>query len=92
MNFIPTQINGCYTLESEFIKDKRGYFMISFKENTLKKGVHQHVHFVQNYQCFSTIGVLRGVHCQTEIHTQENKLICDKNLILRALENEKKIW
>lgn len=49
MNFTPTQINGCHSLESEFIKDKRGYFMISFKENTLKKGVHQDVHFVQNY-------------------------------------------
>ena len=92
MNFIPTQINGCYTLESEFIKDKRGYFMISFKENTLKKGVHQDVHFVQNYQCFSTTGVLRGVHCQTEIHAQANELISDKHFVLLTLENEKKIW
>ena len=92
MNFIPTQINGCYSLETEIIKDKRGYFMESFKANTLKKGLHQDVHFVYNNQAFSTIGMLRGLHCQTEIQAQANELISDTHFVLRILENEKKIW
>lgn len=92
MNLRPTQINRCYSLETEIIKDKRGYFMESFKANTLKKGVHQDVHFVQNNQASSTIGMLRGLHCQKEIHAQANELICDTHFVLSTLENEKKIW
>ena len=92
MNLRPTQINRCYSLETEIIKDKRGYFMESFKANTLKKGVHQDVHFIHNNEAFSTTGMLRGLHCQTEIHAQANELICDTHFVLPTLKNEKKIW
>lgn len=70
MNFIPTKLQGCFIIEPKIIKDERGYFMESFNEDTFQKGVNQQVHFVQDNQSFSSKGVLRGLHYQTEEHAQ----------------------
>ncbi|MBP6072230.1 MAG: dTDP-4-dehydrorhamnose 3,5-epimerase [Flavobacterium sp.] len=70
MNFIETKLKGCFLLEPKIILDERGYFMESFNENTFQKGIGQSVHFVQDNQSYSTRGVLRGMHYQTEEHAQ----------------------
>lgn len=70
MNFIETKLKGCFLLEPKIILDERGYFMESFNENTFQKGIGQPVHFVQDNQSYSTRGVLRGLHYQTEEHAQ----------------------
>lgn len=70
MNFIETKLKGCFLLEPKIILDERGYFMESFNENTFHKGIGQPVHFVQDNQSYSTRGVLRGLHYQTEEHAQ----------------------
>ncbi len=70
MNFIPTKLSGCYSIEPKIISDERGYFMESFNENAFQKGIGQAVHFVQDNQSFSTKGVLRGLHYQTGEHAQ----------------------
>ncbi|WP_300564745.1 dTDP-4-dehydrorhamnose 3,5-epimerase [Flavobacterium sp.] len=70
MNFIPTHLSGCFVIEPKIFEDDRGYFMESFNENTFEKGIGQKVHFVQDNQSFSSIGVLRGLHYQTGEHAQ----------------------
>lgn len=70
MNFIPTQLEGCYILEPKVIFDERGYFMESFNETRFQEGINQKVHFVQDNQSYSTKGVLRGLHYQTGEHAQ----------------------
>ncbi len=70
MNFIPTKLKGCYTIEPKVILDERGYFMESFNEKAFQDGVAQAVHFVQDNQSFSTKGVLRGLHYQTNEYVQ----------------------
>ena len=70
MNFIVTKLEGCFIIEPKIILDERGYFMESFNENTFQKGVNQQVHFVQDNQSYSSIGVLRGLHYQTGEHAQ----------------------
>jgi len=70
MNFIETKLKGCFIIEPKIIKDERGYFMESFNENTFAKGIGQTVHFVQDNQSYSSKGVLRGLHYQTEEHAQ----------------------
>lgn len=70
MNFIETKLKGCFLLEPKIILDERGYFMESFNENTFQKGIGQPVHFVQDNQSYSTRGVLRGLHYQTDEHAQ----------------------
>jgi dTDP-4-dehydrorhamnose 3,5-epimerase len=70
MNFIETKLKGCYILEPKIIQDDRGYFMESFNEKTIQKGLGLNVHFVQDNQSYSSKGVLRGLHYQTGEHAQ----------------------
>lgn len=70
MNFIETNLKGCFIIEPKVILDERGYFMESFNEKTFQRGVDQEVHFVQDNQSYSTKGVLRGLHYQTGNHAQ----------------------
>jgi dTDP-4-dehydrorhamnose 3,5-epimerase len=74
MNFIPTNLEGCFVLEPNIIKDERGYFMESFNENTFQKALGIKIHFVQDNQSFSTKGVLRGLHYQVGNYAQ-SKLV-----------------
>jgi dTDP-4-dehydrorhamnose 3,5-epimerase len=80
MNFIPTNLSGCYVLEPKIFKDERGYFMESFNKQTFEKGVGSKVHFVQDNQSYSSKGVLRGLHYQTGEHAQAK--------LVRVLEGE----
>jgi dTDP-4-dehydrorhamnose 3,5-epimerase len=80
MNFIHTNLSGCYILEPKVFIDERGYFMESFNEQTFEKGVRSKVHFVQDNQSFSSKGVLRGLHYQTGEHAQAK--------LVRVLEGE----
>jgi dTDP-4-dehydrorhamnose 3,5-epimerase len=70
MNFKETKLKGCFIIEPKVIHDERGYFMESFNHNTFQNGVGQKVNFVQDNQSFSSKGVLRGLHYQTEQHAQ----------------------
>jgi len=70
MNFIPTKLEGCFVLEPKIILDERGYFMESFNEQTFQKGIGKQIHFVQDNQSYSSKGVLRGLHYQTDEHAQ----------------------
>jgi len=70
MNFIPTKLEGCFIIEPKIFNDERGYFMESYNEKTFQNGVGQSVQFVQDNQSFSSKGVLRGLHYQTEAHAQ----------------------
>ncbi len=70
MNFIPTQLKGCFILEPKVIVDERGYFMESFNEKRFQDGIGHEIHFVQDNQSYSAKGVLRGLHYQTGEHAQ----------------------
>ena len=70
MNFIPTNLEGCFVLEPKIFHDDRGYFMESFNENTFEDGIGQKVHFIQDNQSYSSKGVLRGLHYQTGAYAQ----------------------
>ncbi|HFG0465987.1 TPA: dTDP-4-dehydrorhamnose 3,5-epimerase [Flavobacterium psychrophilum] len=80
MNFISTNLAGCFVLEPKIFHDDRGYFMESFNENTFEKGIGQNVHFIQDNQSYSSKGVLRGLHYQTGAHAQAK--------LLRVLQGE----
>jgi dTDP-4-dehydrorhamnose 3,5-epimerase len=70
MNFIETELEGCFILEPKIIADERGYFMESFNESNFRKALDIDIHFVQDNQSFSTKGVLRGLHYQVGTHAQ----------------------
>ena len=70
MKFIPTILEGCYSIESKLFCDDRGYFMESFNEKVFQEGIGKSINFVQDNQSFSTRGVLRGLHYQTGNYAQ----------------------
>ena len=70
MNFIETNLKGCFILEPKVFHDDRGYFMESFNQNTFNQGIDQEVNFVQDNQSYSSKGVLRGLHYQCGEHAQ----------------------
>ena len=70
MKFTETKLQGCFIIEPKLIRDERGYFVESFNEKTFQNGIGYQVHFVQDNQSFSTKGVLRGLHYQTENNAQ----------------------
>lgn len=80
MNFIETNLKGCFILEPKVFHDERGYFMESFNQVTFEKGIGQKVQFVQDNQSYSSKGVLRGLHYQCGEHAQAK--------LVRVLEGE----
>lgn len=70
MNFIETNLEGCFIIEPRLIYDERGYFMESFNESTFQERLGESIHFVQDNQSFSSKGVLRGLHYQTGSQVQ----------------------
>ncbi|AWA29262.1 dTDP-4-dehydrorhamnose 3,5-epimerase [Flavobacterium magnum] len=70
MNFIKTELEGCFIIEPKLIYDGRGYFMESFNEKLFNDKTGSDTHFVQDNQSYSTRGVLRGLHYQTGDHAQ----------------------
>ena len=80
MNFIETNLKGCFIIEPKVFHDERGYFMESFNQNTFNQGIGQEVCFVQDNQSYSSKGVLRGLHYQCGEHAQAK--------LVRVLEGE----
>ena len=74
MIFTETKLKGCFIIEPKVISDNRGYFMESFNQNTFNSGINQEINFVQDNQSFSSKGVLRGLHYQTNEYAQ-SKLV-----------------
>jgi dTDP-4-dehydrorhamnose 3,5-epimerase len=62
-NFIKTEIDGVYIIETGVFGDNRGYFMETYNYNDFKAAGLDMV-FVQDNQSSSRKGVLRGLHFQ----------------------------
>lgn len=68
MEIIDTKIKDVKILKPTVYRDHRGYFYEVWRDNTFRKNVAD-VPFVQDNESKSTIGVLRGLHYQTN-HSQ----------------------
>lgn len=66
--FKETSIDGLYIITPRVFKDNRGYFMETYsKKEFFDNGLT--MEFVQDNESFSTKGVLRGLHFQSQ-HSQ----------------------
>ena len=59
-----TKLKGCFVLQPAIFKDKRGYFIESFNQETFNHTLGINVNFVQDNESQSLKGVLRGLHYQ----------------------------
>lgn len=77
-NFIKTDIDGVYIIESKLFGDERGYFTETYKKKDFDEAGLKY-DFIQDNQSRSKKGVLRGLHFQKE-HPQAK--------LVRVLEGE----
>ena len=69
MRYIKTKLEGVVILEPRVIKDNRGYFFESFRQDEFEANVSKTT-FVQDNESKSSYGVLRGLHFQKPPYTQ----------------------
>ncbi|NNF35407.1 MAG: dTDP-4-dehydrorhamnose 3,5-epimerase [Saprospiraceae bacterium] len=69
MTIQKTPFEGLFEITPEIFHDNRGYFMESFRSETLSElGIN--TQFVQDNQSFSKRNVIRGLHLQVTPHEQ----------------------
>jgi len=81
MNYIQTEIEGVWIIESKVFNDARGYFMEAFKEGEFRANIGN-VHFVQDNESKSSFGVLRGLHYQKGEYSQAKLVRVIKGKVL----------
>jgi len=69
MPFISTDLPGLLIFEPAIFNDSRGYFYESYNEALFKKAGIE-IKFVQDNQAKSSYGVIRGLHYQSDPHSQ----------------------
>ena len=75
-----TEIDGVYQIVPDCFGDVRGWFMETYTKNKLQNITN--IEFVQDNQSYSaTKGVLRGLHCQTNPHSQTKLIRCTRGEI-----------
>ena len=70
MVVVETNLEDCLVLKPKAYQDERGYFYESYNQKVFNNILKDNVNFVQDNQSFSSKGVLRGLHYQTEQHAQ----------------------
>jgi|SRR5690606_20078252 len=82
MNVKETKLKGCFIIEPKVFEDERGYFYESYNEKTFSDAIGHEVKFVQDNESFSTKGVLRGLHYQTDNYAQAKLVRVIKGSVL----------
>ena len=84
-NFNQTKIDGLILLSTHQYSDNRGFFLESWNEHEwrkiLKDNGQNFSKFVQDNHSWSTKGVLRGMHYQTNPYSQGKLIRCIKGEI-----------
>ena len=81
MEIEETDINDLVVLKPNVYNDNRGYFIESFKKNFFKKNFLK-VKFIQENECGSYFGVLRGLHFQNPPYSQAKLIRAVKGEVL----------
>lgn len=82
MEFLKTEIEGCFIIERNFFKDERGYFSRSFCRKTFAEhGIN--ADFVQsNISQNKEKYTLRGLHSQDAPYAEDKLVMCTRGKII----------
>ena len=81
MEIIETGLEGLVEIQPRVFKDKRGYFLETFRQDVLEDyGLN--ANFVQDNQSFSQKGVVRGLHMQKAPFAQIKLVRCVTGKVL----------
>jgi len=64
MEITKTKLEGVFIIEPKIFGDDRGYFTETFRQDLLEKKIGYSLHFVQDNESKSSLGVFRGLHYQ----------------------------
>jgi len=64
MEITKTKLEGVFIIEPKIFGDDRGYFTETFRQDLLEKKIGHSLHFVQDNESKSSLGVFRGLHYQ----------------------------
>lgn len=64
MKILDTSLSSCKVLLPNVHRDKRGFFLETYREDFIKKALGFNGNFVQDNHSRSSKGVLRGIHYQ----------------------------
>ena len=81
MKIIDSKLDGLYIIKPLVHSDERGYFFESYRDDIFKKKIGN-INFIQENESYSTKGILRGLHFQTEPYAQAKLVRCIKGKIL----------
>lgn len=77
-----TKLKGCFIIQPQIFRDKRGYFIESFNQKTFNKTIGLNLNFVQDNESQSSKGVLRGLHFQRGDNAQAKLIRVVKGRVL----------
>ncbi|WP_458628212.1 dTDP-4-dehydrorhamnose 3,5-epimerase [Winogradskyella sp. PC D3.3] len=77
-----TKLQGCFIIEPQVFKDKRGYFVENYNQKALNIALGIDVEFVQDNESKSSRGVLRGLHYQLGQYAQAKLVRVIKGKVL----------
>lgn len=82
MTVTETKLKGCFIIEPDIFKDKRGYFFESFNLSKFNQALGLNIRFIQDNESFSSKGVLRGLHYQKGDYAQAKLVRVVKGCVL----------
>lgn len=59
-----TNLAGCFIIHPKVFEDERGYFLETYKKNSISEILGYETDFVQDNESSSKYGVIRGLHMQ----------------------------
>lgn len=77
-----TKLKGCFILQPQVFKDKRGYFIESHNQKAFNEALGLEIDFVQDNESQSSKGVLRGLHYQVGDYAQAKLVRVIKGKVL----------
>lgn len=89
MKVINTKLDGLYIIKPVVYSDERGYFFESYRDDIFKKKIGN-INFIQENESYSTKGILRGLHFQTEPYAQAKLVRCIKGKVLDVVVDIRK--
>lgn len=82
MEFIGTEILGCYVVKHKSFIDERGFFTVPYNKEIFDKNLGYRIDFVQDNLSYSHKGTIRGLHYQKNEFAQSKLVSCVKGHVL----------
>jgi len=74
LKFTPQKIPDLILIEPTIRNDSRGYFLETFRQESLEEALGKKINFVQDNESMSSKGILRGLHYQLPPFAQSKLL------------------